>query len=171
MEISNYLELITTYQINTTILALLTIALTISGLFLYHTNDIKTTLISFLSILLAPILTAITLLILYEYLNIQPSEKHSLILWIPLVINTINLSTLIAKYSKEVVKKDFDIDHVTRYHFKATLNLFMTTLLIKIAVCAFTDWNVTIILLSTLVLSSTAIWFNHFVARILLRDK
>ncbi len=171
MEITTYSELITTYQINTTIVALLIIALLISGLFLYYTNDIKPSAIIFLSAILVPILTGTFLLILYNFTNIQPSEKHTLILWSSLFINTINLSMLLGRYSKEILKKDFDIDHVTRYHFTATLNLFTTILLINIAVSVFVDMKMVLILNLTLLVSSIVIWFNHLVARLLLKDK
>ncbi len=171
MEINKYLELITTYQINTTIVALLIIALLISSLFLYYTNDIKPSAIIFLSVILVPILTGTFLLILYEFFNVQPSEKHTLILWSSLFINTINLSTLLGRYSKEILKKDFDIDHVTRYHFTATLNLFTTILLISFAVSVFVDMNMILILNLTLLVSSIVIWFNHLVSRLLLKEK
>ena len=171
MEITKYLELLTTYQINTTIMAILIIALLISGLFLYHTNDIKPSAIIFLSAILVPILTGLFLLILYEFFNIQPSEKHTLILWSSLFINTINLSMLLGRYSKEILRKDFDIDHVTRYHFTATLNLFITILLITFAVSVFVQIDMVLILTTTLLVSSIVIWLNHLVARLLLKDK
>ena len=101
----------------------------------------------------------------------MPSEKHSLIFWCTLLISAINLSTLVGKYSVEVVKKDFDIDHVTRHHFSATLNLFVTILLVNIAVSVFVESNILIILLGILLVSSLTIWFNHLIARLLLKDK
>lgn len=171
MEIFKYLELFTNYQINITLLALLIIALLISGLFLYYTNDFKPTAITFLSILLIPILTGLTLVILYEFFDIQPSEKHTLIMWAALFINTINLSTLVAKYSTEILKKDFDIDHVTRHHFKTTLNLFITVILITGAISAFVELNMLIILIPTALISTISIALNHIIARFLLKEK
>jgi len=166
-----YLELMTSYQTNATIVAILIIAILISGLFYYYTNDLKPTIIILLSTISVPILTGLLLVVLYEFFNVEPSEKHTLILWSSLFINTINLSMLLGRYSAEVLKKDFDIDHVTRAHFKATLNLFLTILLITAAVSAFVQMNVTIILTLTLLVSSTIIWLNHLVARLLLKDK
>ncbi len=171
MEITKYLELMTSYQINTTIVAILIIAILMTGLFLYHTNDIKPSAIIFLSAILVPILTGLFLLILYEFFNIQPSEKHTLILWTSLFINTINLSMLLERYSKEILKKNFDIDHVTKYHFTATLNLFITILLITFAVSVFVQMDMILILSTTLLVSSIVIWLNHLVARLLLKDK
>ena len=165
------LELITNYQINITLASLLIIAGLISGLFLYYTNDFKTTIITFLSILFIPILTGITLLILYNSFNIEPSEKHTIILWAILFINTVNLSSLIGKYANEVIQKDFDIDHVTRHHFKSTLNLFVTILLLGGASCIFVDTNMLLILLPIIVISSIVIWINHLIARLLLKEK
>jgi hypothetical protein len=166
-----YLELMTSYQTNATIVAILIIAILISGLFYYYTNDLKPTIIILLSTISVPILTGLLLVVLYEFFNVEPSEKHTLILWSSLFINTINLSMLLGRYSAEVLKKDFDIDHVTRAHFTATLNLFITVLLITAAVSAFVQMNVTIILALTLLVSSTIIWLNHLVARLLLKNK
>ncbi len=166
-----YLELITNYQINITILALLIIAILISGLFLYYTNDFKTTIITFFSTLLIPVLVGGTLFLLYKQFNIEPSEKHTIILWGVLFINIINLSTLIGKYSKEILSKNFDIDHVTRHHFRSTLNLFVTILLLGGASSIFVDTNMLLILLPIMLLSSITIWFNHLIARFLLKEK
>ncbi len=166
-----YFELMTNYQINSLIFTILIVAFVISGLFFYYTNDIKTTAVTFFSILLVPILTGCFLLILYKLFNVIPSEKHSLIFWCTLLISAINLSTLVGKYSIEVVKKGFDIDHVTRHHFSATLNLFVTILLVNIAVSVFVESNILIILLGILIVSSLTLWFNHLIARLLLKDK
>lgn len=171
MNISTYLELMTNYQINTTLLALLIVSILISGLFLYYTNDIKPTAIVFFSMILSPILTGLFLLIIYEFSSIQPSEKHTLILWATIFINSINLSTLLGRYSKEIIKKDLDIDHVTRHHFYATLNLSVTLLLITIAVSVFVDIEIIVILSLIFLISSIVIWFNHLVTRFLFKDK
>jgi hypothetical protein len=171
MEINQYLELFTRYQISSTILALTILASLIGGLFLYYTNDFKTTIISFLSVLFVPILTGITLILLYNFSSIEPSEKHTLILWFALFINIINLSTLGAKYANEILKKDFDIDHITRYHFSATLNLFVTILLLGGASAVFVELNMLIILIGNIFVSSATIWLNHLIARLLLKDK
>ena len=166
-----YLELITNYQTNITILALLLISGIISGIFLYYTNDFKTTIITFLSTLLVPALVAITLFILYNFLKVEPSEKHTLITWSVLFLNTINLSTLIGKYAKEILEKGFDIDHVTRHHFKSTLNLFVTILLLGGASSVFVDTNMLLIIIPTVLITSITIWSNHLIARFLLREK
>ncbi len=165
------MELLTNFQINSTIIALLIIAGSISAIFLYYTNDFKTTIITFLSTLLVPILVALTLLLLYNQFDVEPSEKHTIILWSALFINVVNLSTLIGKYAREIVSKSFDIDHVTRYHFKSTLNLFITILLLGGASCIFVDTNMLLILLPTILISSIAIWSNHLIARFLLKEK
>ncbi len=171
MVIFQYLELVTRYQFSTTILALILLAILISGLFMYYTNDFKTTILSFLSVLLVPTLTALTLIILYNSFDVNPSEKHSLILWFTLFVNIINLGTLIAKYAKEILKKDFDIDHVTRHHFSSTLNLFVTILLLGGASAVFVQVNMLLVLIPAILLSSITIWFNHLIARLLLKDK
>lgn len=171
MEIMKYLELMTSYQINITFVAILIIAILISGLFLYYTNDIKPTAIIFLSAILVPIITGLSLFILYEYFNVEPSEKHTIILWSSIFINIINLSMLLGRYSSEILQKDFDVDHVTRHHFTATLNLFVTILLITAATSAFLGTNIVIVLSLTLLTSSIVIWFNHIAARFLLKDK
>jgi hypothetical protein len=165
------MEFFTTYQTITTISSLLVIALIIGGLFLYYTNDIKPAIITFFSMLLIPILSAVTLIILYRFFDVIPSEKHTLIMWSVIFINAINLSVLISKYAKEVLEKDFDIDHVTRHHFKSTLNLFTSILLLLGAVCIFMDANMLIILIPIIVISSIVIWFNHLMARLLLKEK
>ncbi len=166
-----YLELITSYQITLAVSAILLISGLIGGIFLYYTNDFKTTIITFLSTLLVPILVIITLFILYNYFNVEPSEKHTLILWSVLFINVINLSTLIGKYAKEVLSKNFDIDHVTRHHFKSTLNLFVTILLLGGASSAFVQTNMLLVLVPTILIASIIIWSNHLIARFLLREK
>ncbi len=171
MDITKYFEIITNYQINTTVVAISIIALLISGLFYYYTNNIKPTLILLLSILLVPFLTLTFLLISYEFFNVQPSEKHTLILWSSLFVNTINLSMLIGKYSKEILKKNFDINDVIGYHFIATLNLFVTMLLITFGVSVFVETNIIIILGLTFLISSITIWFNHLFTRFLLKEK
>ncbi len=171
MEIYRYIDLLTTYQINTTVIALLIVALFLSGMFYYYTNDFKPTIITFLSILLVPILTGLILLILYNFFDVKPSEKHTIIFWFSLFINTTNLGTLIGRYSKEILEKDFDIDYVTRHHFQATLNLFITILLLSLATTAFVETNMVTIILSTLVVSTAVIWLNHLFARFLLKDK
>ena len=78
---------------------------------------------------------------------------------------------LLGRYSQEILKKDFDIDHVTRRHFTATLNLFVTLLLVTVAVSVFVELNMIIILTMTFLISSMVIWFNHLIARLLLKDK
>lgn len=171
MEIYRYIDLLTTYQINTTLIALLITALLLSGLFYYYTSDLKPTLLTFLSIVLVPVLTGVVLITLYNFFDTEPSEKHTLILWISLFINTLNIATLIGRYSKEVLEKDFDIVNVTDHHFKATLNLFITILLLSLATVAFVETNMIIIMLSTLIVSSIVIWLNHIFARFLLKDK
>lgn len=166
-----YLDFITNYQINITIVALLIIALIVGILFYFYTNDIKPALITFLSVTLVPILTGITLLFLYEVFTITPTEKHILIMWSAIFINILNLGILANKYAVEVTKKDFDIDYVTRYHFKSTLNLFILIILTIGTVSIFMSEEMLVILLPILGISSVVIWFNHLIARFLLKEK
>ncbi len=167
----SYLELITNYQIILILTSILITALVIGGVFYYYTSDLKAGLISILSISLVPILTLIFLYITYEYFNVIPSEKHTLILWASLFFNITNLITLISKYAREILKKDFDIDYVTRYHFHSTLDLFVIILVTIGAISIFMYLEMLIILLLILIISSLVIWFNHLIARFLLQDK
>ncbi len=171
MEILRYFDFITNYQINITILALFIIALLVGLLFYYYTNDIKPALITFLSVALAPILTGLILIFLHQVFGIAPTEKHIIIMWSTLFINILNLGILASKYAIEVIKKDFDIDYVTRYHFKSTLNLFILIILTIGTVSIFMSEEMQIILLSILGISSVVIWFNHLIARFLLKEK
>lgn len=164
-------EFALTAQMSNSLISLLIIALIIGGLFYYYTNDIKPAIITFSSVALIPIIVAIVLIILYKYTSIQPNQKHILIIWITLFINILNLGTLIGKYSREVIKKNFDIDYVTRYHFRSTLNLFVVMLLVIGGMSAFMHKEMLIILLSTLGISSIIIAFNHLIARFLLKDE
>ncbi len=166
-----YLELITMYQLNVIFLTLVIVSLTIGALFYYHTNDFKPGIISFLSVFLVPVFTIAILLIFYKYTDSQPSEKHTLIVWASLFINTLNLSTLISKYSREILKKTFDIDHVTRYHFNTTLNLLVILFVVLGAVSIFMYIDMLFLLISILTISILILWFNHLIARFLLKEK
>jgi hypothetical protein len=166
-----YLDFVTNYQINVTIIALLTIALVIGMLFYFYTNDLKPAIITFFSVALVPLLTLLTLISLHQIFEITPSEKHVLIMWSVLFINILNLGLLASRYALEVIQKDFDVDYVTRYHFKSTLNLFILLILTIGTVSIFMPEEMLVISLSILGISSIVIWFNHLIARFLLKEK
>lgn len=171
MTIENYFELITTYQMNIIAIAFISIAIIAGVIFYYYTNDLRPSALALSSIILIPILTLIILFIYYEYFGIEPSEKHTLIMWSSLFLNILNIATLISKYAREALKKKLDLDYVIRYHFNSTLNLFLVLLVTIGAVSVFMDTTMHIVLLSILVISSIVIWFNHLLARFLLKKK
>lgn len=171
MNIQTYFEIITTYQINITAIALISIAIIIGIVFFYYTNDLKPALLALVSILLVPALTLTTLFIYYEYFNVEPSEKHTLIMWSTLFLNIINIGILISKYAREALKKKLDLDYVLSYHFSSTLDLFLVLIVTIGAISIFMKSQMHLILLPILVISSIIIWFNHLLARFLLKKK
>lgn len=171
MDLFKYLTIATNYQIISLVLSILIIFVVISAIFYYYTNSIKATLFTLITILFVVLITTGTMLAGYELLKIAPSEKHVLIIYSSLFITSLNLGLLIHKYSREVLRKDFDIDHVTRYHFRTTLNMFIILFLSTGAIVSVISGDLLYIIVGIMLISTLSIWFNHLLARLFFKDK
>lgn len=171
MDLFKYLTISTNYQIISLAISVLVIFVAISVLFYYYTNSIKASLLTLISILFTVIITIAATIAGYELLKIAPSEKHLLIIYSSLFITSLNLGLLMHKYSKEVLRKDFDIDHVTRYHFRSTLNMFIILFLSTGAVVSVISYDLLYTVVGIMLISSLSIWFNHLLSRLFFKDK
>jgi len=137
----------------------------------YLTKDRRMIYLPAISILYQTVFFGVLIILFREFLQINLTEKHHLAYWIAYFINALNLGVLVGQYYSRMKDKKFDIDHVTREHFKSTFNSTLIVVLAFIAYSAF----MTEPLKSTLIIAgltgSASMLINHLLARSLLKDK
>src|SRR5690606_32377548 len=123
---------------------------------------------SYISIILT---TSVLWIIMPLYLNIFLTSLAYLSLWIPTILATMILTLTLVEYGRLLERKGFDIDFVSRYHFKVSLELTILLTLLLLATTVAVNGGLLVTVLLTLTISILSNFFNHIFVRKVLNDR
>ncbi|MBU1120036.1 hypothetical protein KKA50_02485, partial [Patescibacteria group bacterium] len=150
----------TTFEKVNTLILVLIILLVIPGLVWIFTKHFQFTLIAFLSILIAGILTLISLVILNAIFKIDITYTYKLIPFIVFFITILEIGTMTGFYMQNHRHREFDMNQVKTEAFKDAFRLTISCILLFTAFAVLTPSILLPVLLS-LGLSLVIIWVNY----------
>jgi hypothetical protein len=166
-----FLQTVSVYELNNSLLFVAVTALLISLLNLYLTNDRRTSAVSFLSCLLTLLFSAAALYLIFVSDRIVLNNRYYFIAWLPYSIVFLNLTQLGFEYRNMKGSKGFDIDFVSRYHFNVSLQTGLITSLLSLVVFAFLPRELAFIIAVSSLLIILSLTVTHFLVRRFLREK
>ncbi len=99
------------------------------------------------------------------------APQYQVVFMLLIFINSINLLKMATLYIQENKRSKPDLDHVTRKHFRSTLNTTVLLTVLAGALISTTPFETGVLAFSTFTLTTACIWFNHLLARIYLVDQ
>jgi len=158
----------TTYEKTNTLVLILLILLVVPGLVWIFTKQAKLAHISFDSLIIAGLLTLITLLISNQLFHVAITYTYKLIPFIVIFVTILCIGTMTGFYMQNHKHKEFDMTKVKAEAFNDAFRLTISCILLFSAFAVLTPTILLPILLS-LGLSLAIIWINYLLVFKLLK--
>ncbi|HAM37407.1 MAG: hypothetical protein UR96_C0003G0026 [candidate division WS6 bacterium GW2011_GWC1_36_11] len=158
----------TTFEKVNTLILILIILIVIPGLVWIFTKQAKLAHISFDTLVIAGLLTLITLLITNQFFNIAISYTYKLIPFIVFFITILCIGTMTGFYMQNHKQREFDMTKVKNEAFNDAFRLTISCILLFTAFALLTPSILLPVLLS-LGLSLVIIWINYLLVCKLLK--
>jgi hypothetical protein len=167
----DFLQTISIYELNSSLIFVVVTSLLISLLNLYLTNDRRTFTVSLLSCLITLLFSAVTLYLIFISDRIVLNNRYYFIAWLPYAVVFLNLIQLGSEYRSLRGAKDFDIDFVSRYHFNISLQTGLITSLLSLVVFAFLPRELAFIIAVSSLLIILSLTLTHLFVRRFLKER
>ena len=158
------------YESYNTILLVLAITAGTLLISLYWANSRRTSVATVLSNLTGAVIPTAMLALLYFTPAVTVNNRYLFLFYLPLLLNSVILLLTIFEYIRLQKQKNFDIDHISRFHFNSSLSTGIAMILGALALIAFIPGELAFIISVSLLTTLLNLTATHLIVRRYIRE-